>query len=161
MKKRIIIISTILLIGVIIYRLISVGITFGHAPVCPEGEEWSSHQSPPFTPVEGAIEYCFFAGSHQTDTYPDGGFGQEGACTKENIQRCDLSHWSYRLSQLNGTPSPTPEPTLTPTPTPTITPSPTPTVVPTLIPTPKLEEKKEVKTEIKFEGEGEIFGPQK
>lgn len=81
---------------------------------CPKTEGWTKVDNGDLSsyPVEGATEYCFKAGSYKTNEIPDGGFGQEGACTGENIERCGLSHWSYYI----------PEPAKTETPTVTETP---------------------------------------
>ncbi len=88
--------------------------------VCPQGGDWSGHQDPPFSPVDGAVEYCFKAGSDNSEGCEGGLFDSwpqpEGTC--------GLSHWSYRL----GTPT-QPPPTRTPDPTPPDD-TPTPTEVP-------------------------------
>ena len=101
---------------------------------CPHTGDWTKIDSADMTlyPVDGAVEYCFKAGNFLTDSIPEGGFGQAGACNQQNIQGCGLSHWSYKLGAA---PTPTPDPTPTdvqPTPTDVqTTPSPTPTTEPT------------------------------
>jgi len=117
---------------------------------CPDGGEWTKIDSDDLSsyPVDGAVEYCFKASNYLLDEIPDGGFGQEGACTEEHPERCGLSHWSYRLGEQEPTPTDIPTPTETPTPTREVTPtaSPTASLTPTSTPTPTdkpQEDKKE------------------
>lgn len=109
--------------------------------VCPQGGDWSSHQSPPAHAVDGAVEYCgkagtsvFYSNSPLSCEQTDEG---EWLC---NGQENGLSHWSYRLGETTPEPTDTPtnEPTATPTNVPTGEPTPTngPTDVPTQEPTP-------------------------
>ena len=117
---------------------------------CPQDDGWTKIDSDDLSlyPVDGATDYCFKAGSDDSqgctgglfDTIPDGGFGNNGYCS--------LSHWSYRLGEPTSvptTPAPTPTDTPEPTPTPTDEPQPTPTPTdegcggecdPTEVPTP-------------------------
>lgn len=104
--------------------------------VCPDGGGWIKIDSSDLSlyPVDGAVEYCFKAGSSQSQGCEGGIFDSwpqpEGTC--------GLSHWSYRLGDPTATPTDVP-PTATPTdvpptatPTdvpPTATPDPTPTDV--------------------------------
>lgn len=104
---------------------------------CPDGGEWVKVNSGDLSqyPVEGAVEYCFKAGSWDTIDYiPEGGFGQEGSCS-EGIQYCGLSHWAYRLDDATPTPSDTPTDTNTPEPSPTFTQTPESTATFTQTPT--------------------------
>src|SRR3990167_2628175 len=76
---------------------------------CPGGGGWTKIDSDDLSlyPVDGAVEYCFKAGSNNSqgcigglfDSIPDGGF---------NHPYCGLSHWSYRLGE-----DPTDEPKAT------------------------------------------------
>lgn len=129
--------------------------------VCPNtGDGWVKIDSDDLSlyPVEEATAYCFKAGNYLVYEMPEGGFGQEGACSEENVHQCGLSHWSYYVPSVTPTPTPTQEPTPTPTdepgngggtsPTPTSAPVPTeepgngggttpsPTVAPTNTPAP-------------------------
>lgn len=101
--------------------------------VCPEDGAWSEHRDPPFHEVEGAVEYCFKAGSENSEGCEGGIFDSwplpEGAC--------GLSHWSYRLADPTNTPVPTATPTDTETPVPTDTPTPTEGPSPTPTDTPE------------------------
>lgn len=92
-------------------------------------------------PVELAIEYCFKAGSDNSqgctgglfNYIPANGFGG----TTDGIKYCGLSHWSYKIGEVEPTPTlvPTIEPTSEPTPEPTSEPTPEPTAEPTTEPT--------------------------
>jgi hypothetical protein len=103
------------------------------ADVCPDDGGWKKVDSGELTlyPVDGATRYCFKAGPFRTNTKPDGGFGQDGACEVNHIERCELSHWSYFIPGD----VPTPTSTQRPSPTPTDQPTPTPTDVLTSTPT--------------------------
>ncbi|KKM07671.1 hypothetical protein LCGC14_1731590 [marine sediment metagenome] len=113
---------------------------------CPDGGDWTKIDSDDLSlyPVAGAVEYCFKAGSSQSQGCEGGIFNSwpqpEGTC--------GLSHWSYRLGDPTATPDPTPTdvpstatptdvpPTATPTEgPPTSTPDPTPEDTPTATPT--------------------------
>ena len=88
---------------------------------CPEGNGWIKVDSYDWStyPVAGATQYCFKAGSDNSQGCEGGLFQtwpQEGAC--------GLSHWSYKIG---GSPQPTPSPRPTPTPSPRPTPTPCPT----------------------------------
>lgn len=91
---------------------------------CPDGDGWTKVDSEELSqyPVIGATQYCFKAGS-------DNSQGCEGGLFQSWPQGegvCGLSHWSYYIPA-------TPTPTNTPVPSVTVTSSPTPTV--TLTPT--------------------------
>ena len=68
---------------------------------CPDSDGWTKIDSGDLSlyPVEGADEYCFKAGSDQSegcigglfDAIPEGGFG--------NGDYCGLSHWSYHMPE--------------------------------------------------------------
>lgn len=144
---------------------------------CPQDGGWTKIDSGDLSlyEVDGATMYCFKAGNWISDTYPDGGFGQDGSCNN-GIQYCDLSHWSYYIPWVSptNTPTPTDIPTSTPTPrvttTPTATPSATltPTATSTPTPTDKPKENNDSSTTVSNdtweeirEVEGEVFGPLK
>ena len=103
---------------------------------CPQTGGWVKIDSDDLSlyPVDGAIEYCFKAGSDNSQGCIGGLFSSwpqpEGTCA--------LSHWSYRLEE--GPPEceeDNCEPTEEPTPSPTELPyTPTPTDVPTDEPQP-------------------------
>ncbi|MHA2064118.1 MAG: hypothetical protein ACXABY_07030 [Candidatus Thorarchaeota archaeon] len=136
---------TVLATALVIFGLATVG--FAGQETCPSGGDWIKVDSGEFAPVDGAVEYCFKAGSDNSQGCEGGIFRSwplpDGAC--------GLSHWSYRLGDPTPTP-PQPTPTNTPedpTPTPTETPvNPTPTpkdptptpTQPTPWPTPPTEE---------------------
>lgn len=86
--------------------------------VCPDGGGWTKIDSGDLSqyPVDGATQYCFKAGLFKTDTIPQDGFGQEGACEAGHIERCELSHWSYFIPQETPTATPTSSPAPTPDP---------------------------------------------
>ncbi len=64
---------------------------------CSDSDGWTKIESSEFYPVTGAVEYCFKAGPYITNEMPEGGFGQSGGCSQDNIQNCGLSHWSYKI----------------------------------------------------------------
>jgi hypothetical protein len=74
----------------------------GNSNTCPQDGGWTKIDSGDLSqyPVAGATAYCFKAGNFLTNKIPDGGFGQEGGCSEQNIQNCGLSHWSYYLSEV-------------------------------------------------------------
>jgi hypothetical protein len=123
----------ILLIGLF---AIVVGVVASITPqeTCPDNNGWVKINSNDMSlyPVEGAVEYCFKAGSDQSQGCV-GGLFYEWPLPED---ACGLSHWSYKL----GDPTPTPTDAVpTPTdavPTPTSTDEPTPTNTPTITPTP-------------------------
>lgn len=98
---------------------------------CPTSAGWTKVDSSDLSayPVSGATQYCFKAGSDNSqgctgglfDAIPEGGFVQP---------YCGLSHWAYYIpASVSPTPTATPSATPTPTPgddvTPTLTPTPT------------------------------------
>jgi hypothetical protein len=91
---------------VIVAGLIGVSIAFanggGNQGTCPNTNGWIKIDSGDLSiyPVPGATAYCFKAGPFLTDHIPQGGFGQEGACEAEHIERCGLSHWSYFKGEI-------------------------------------------------------------
>ena len=125
----------------ILALLIVPGLVLADEEVCPDSGGWTKIDSSDLSlyPVTGAVEYCFKAGSSQSQGCEGGIFDSwpqpEGTC--------GLSHWSYRLGDPTATPDPTPTdvpPTATPDPTPedtptetkpTVTPDPTPEDTPT------------------------------
>lgn len=94
---------------------------------CPQDGGWTKIDSSDLSlyPVPGATEYCFKAGSGNSEGCTGGLFDSwpqpEGTC--------GLSHWSYFIPEEDPTPTntPTDKPTPTPTNTPTDVPTPTPT----------------------------------
>jgi hypothetical protein len=107
------------------------GLVLAGEEVCPDSGGWIKIDSSDLSlyPVDGAVEYCFKAGSSQSQGCEGGIFDSwpqpEGTC--------GLSHWSYLLGDPTATPTDVP-PTATPDPTPTdvpptATPDPTPTDV--------------------------------
>lgn len=68
---------------------------------CKDSDGWVKIDSGDLSsyPVTNASKYCFKASQYTTSEIPDGGFGQEGACTECNIQNCGLSHWSYYIEE--------------------------------------------------------------
>ena len=115
----------ILLMGGCVIAFVSAGINFVVSePTCPDGGEWTKINSNDLSlyPVDGAVEYCFKAGSSNSQGCV-GGLFDEWPPDVENY--CGLSHWAYRI----GDPTETPElPTNTPElPTATNTPEDTPT----------------------------------
>jgi hypothetical protein len=105
---------------------------------CPTTEGWFKIDSGDLSlyPVEGATQYCFKAGPYVTYEIPEGGFGQEGACTADHIERCELSNWSYFIPPVTPTTvTPTESETPTPTETETETVTPTTTETETVTPT--------------------------
>ena len=93
------------------------------AETCPKSNPWVKIDSDDLSsyPVDGAVEYCFKFGSPNSqgctgglsDTWPPPGIEKP----------CGLSHWSYRLGEVDRTATPTE--TYTPTHTPTATGTPT------------------------------------
>ena len=79
--------------------------------VCAQEGDWSEHQDPEdFSEVENAVEYCVKGGSANSQGCEGylfyGSFDQvENVINSEDA--CNLSHWSYRISE-------TPEPEETP-----------------------------------------------
>lgn len=104
---------------------------------CPDDNGWVKINSGNLSsyPVDGAADYCFKAGSSNSqgctgglfDTIPPGGFDNNGYC--------GLSHWSYKLSDPTNTPEPTSTSEPTATRGPTNTPDPTPDIRITATPT--------------------------
>lgn len=99
--------------------------------VCPEGGDWSEHQSGSLQDV-GAENYCVKGGNVEntegcTAYLEEGSFSTVQAIVNAD-GACGLSHWSYELPP----PPPTDPPTATDEPTATSTdgPSPTPTETP-------------------------------
>lgn len=136
-------------VGILMLTLIMAGVVLANGQQCPPFGElgWTKIDSSDLSlyPVDNATEYCFKAGNFIVDAIPDGGFGQAGACTAEDIQNCGLSHWAYFIpfdvteEPPTATPDPTPTdvpPTATPDPTPEDTPTePPPTETPEITPT--------------------------
>lgn len=99
---------------------------------CPNTEDgWTKIDSNDLSlyPVDGATEYCFKAGSDNSNGCTGGLFSswpQEGAC--------GLSHWSFYIPEPSPSVFPTSHPTELPlnTPWPTNTPEHTPTPEPTI-----------------------------
>ncbi len=114
----------------LVAALVPTSATVNAAGTCPDGGGWTKIDSDNLSsyPVAGADDYCFKAGPFTTGSIPAGGFGQEGACTEDHIERCGLSHWSWHASIPTDIPEPTPT---TPVPTNTVVPSDTPIPSPT------------------------------
>ena len=81
---------------------------------CPDGDGWTKIDSDDLSlyPVDGATDYCFKAGSSNSQGCTGGIFDSwpqpEGTC--------GLSHWSYFIPEEEPTETP-PTPGVTPTPT--------------------------------------------
>ena len=147
-----------LLLGAVLVMVLAIPFVVLAAPAvvplqgeatCPDGDGWTKIDSDDLSlyPVDGAADYCFKAGSSNSQGCTGGIFDSwpqpEGTC--------GLSHWSYFIPEEDPTETP-PTPTeVTPTetpPTPTeVTPTPTdgtPTVTetpptPGVTPTPTRE----------------------
>ena len=108
---------------VLLAILLTGTIAYAEQETCPQTGEWTKIDSDDLSlyPVPGATEYCFKAGSDNSQGCIGGLFDS----WPQPDGTCGLSHWSYRI--------PTPEPTsVPPTPTPTERPpDPTPEFTPT------------------------------
>ena len=139
----------VLVIAAIVIGIVAgSGIAYANGQNCPPSGEsgWTKVDSGDLSsyPVAGADSYCFKVGTFIVGSIPAGGFGQEGACEADHVERCDLSHWAYHIPEPTRIP-PTETPTdVPPTETPTEEPpTPTPTddpPTPTSTPTPECEE---------------------
>lgn len=92
---------------------------------CPQSEGWTKIDSDDLSlyPVDGATEYCFKAGSSNSQ-------GCEGGLFESWPQpegTCGLSHWAYFIPEPEETATPIPTDEPTPTETPVDDPTPTPT----------------------------------
>ena len=133
MKKRTIVIVILLVLAA---AFIMARKPYGAQTTCPQDGGWTKIDSNNMSlyPVAGATQYCFKAGSDNSQGCNGGIFNSwplpAGAC--------GLSHWAYFIPQTTPTVVPTTIPTITITqPTITVTPSPTgivPSVTPTNVP---------------------------
>jgi hypothetical protein len=104
---------------------------------CPEGNGWVKIDSDNLSsyPVPGAVDYCFKAGSDNSQGCIGGIFGSWPP-PEDGNKYCGLSHWSYKIDDPTNTPVP-PSPTWTVTATATdevtLTPTSTATNTPTIV----------------------------
>ena len=150
---------------VLLAILLTGTIAYAEQETCPQTGEWTKIDSNDLSlyPVPGATEYCFKAGSDNSQGCIGGLFDS----WPQPNGTCGLSHWSYRIPTPEPTsvpptptptgspPDPTPEPSTTPPDEPSETPEPTETPEETQEPTPTQVEPTPTATEERLPSTGD------
>ncbi len=104
---------------------------YGGEDTCPQDNGWTKIDSDNLStyPVSGATQYCFKAGSDNSNGCTGGLF----TSWPQPDGTCGLSHWSY---YINPSPSPSPSPSVSPSPSASPSPSPSASPDPSVSPSP-------------------------